>query len=543
MAALLLLARPSSLSQAGIETPIVRDFHDPVAFDRHARIPEVDALIPYKMLLERAEDSPDETAFISEAAGEVTFLQLARRTARLAGALAKQGLGKGDVIAALLPNCVEFVELYIAAGGIGAVFQPLDFRFQGEELKNALVNTEVDVLFGHASGIDEGVESVIPESVERVVVGGARAGWADYEQLAASDADAVVVPSLDEDRDVALFLYSSGSTSEIKCIPVTFRQLDFFPDDVFAFWGLPTISRGINLLPMSHISGPVVVNTCLRFGVSYVITNRFSSGTILKLMQDHQVTWTHSVPSIAGLVLRGRPEAYDLKHMKMIALMGTSVPVSFLRELERSIPSAAAIQGYGLTETSPLLTLVPSGGDGQKLSSIGKALPGAEIRLLDEQGSEVPVDEAGELCVRGPKVFSGYYGNPALTARVIRDGWFHTGDVAKQDADGYFYHLGRLDDLIITGGLNVFPAEVESAAAQHPSVKEAVVYAVPDASRGQVIGMDVCAREGYEIDVKELRGFLQEHLASYKTPRYIERVDAIDHTPTGKPIRKQTGGT
>jgi acyl-CoA synthetase (AMP-forming)/AMP-acid ligase II len=499
-------------------------------------------VIPYEVLLERAEDSPDETAFISET-GEVTFSQLARRTARLAGALAKQGLGKGDVIAALLPNCIEFVELYIAVGGIGAVFQPLDFRFQGEELENALENTAVDMLFGHASGINEGVESMIPESVARVVIGGERSGWADYEKLVASVASAVVVPPLDEDRDIAVFLYSSGSTSEIKCIPVTFRQLDFFPDDVFAFWGLPTISRGITLLPMSHISGPVVVNTCLRFGVSYVITSRFAGGTLLELMQDHQVTWTHSVPSIAGLLLRGKPEAYDLKPMKMIALMGTSVPVSCLRELEQSIPSAAAIQGYGLTETSPLLTLVPAGADGRKIGSIGKALPGAEIRLVDEQGNEVPVDEPGELIVRGPKVFSGYYGNPTLTSRVIRDGWFHTGDVAKRDADGFFYHLGRLDDLIITGGLNVFPAEVEAAAAQHPSVKESVVYAVADASREQVIGMDVCALEGCEIDVKELRSFLRKHLASYKLPKHIDLVDAIDHTPTGKPIRKQTGGT
>jgi fatty-acyl-CoA synthase len=499
-------------------------------------------MIPYNVLHERAEDSPDKTAFISRAAGEVTFSQLAERTVRLANALKQSGLGKGDVIATLLPNCIEMVELYIAAGAIGAVFQPLDFRFQGEELRNSLVNTAVKMIFCRASGIGEDLESVIPASVKKVGVGGESTDWANYEEMVDSTEGEAPLPDLDEDKDTAVFLYSSGSTSDIKCIPVTFRQLDFFPADMIHFWDARILDRGITLLPMSHISGPVVVNTCLRFGCSYVITDRFTPGTILELIQEHHVTWTHSVPSIAGLLLRGNPEKYDLRSLKFIALMGTSVPVSFLRELERLIPSAVALQGYGLTETSPLLTLAPPRDDEREIGSIGKALPGAEIRLVDEHGSDVPVDEPGELVVRGPKVFSGYYGNPELTARVFKDGWFHTRDVAKRDKKGFFYHLGRLDDLIITGGLNVFPAEVEAAAAQYPSVKEAVVYAVPDAGRGQAIGMDVCPFEGCEIDLDELRRFLQSHLAAYKTPKHIHLVEAISHTPTGKPIRKPKEG-
>lgn len=499
-------------------------------------------MIPYTVLLERASDSPDKTAFLSKASGEVTFSQLAGRTMRLAKGLKDEGLGKGDVIAALLPNCMEMVEIYIAAGALGAVFQPMDFRFQGEELKNALVNTAVRLIFCRGSAINEDLESVIPASVKKVIIGGSRTGWVAYEKIAASAAGETVPPHLDEDRDTAVFLYTSGSTSAIKCIPVTFRQLDFFPADLAYFWDSDALNRGITLLPMSHISGPIVVNTCLRFGFSYVITDRFTPGTLLKLMQEYHVTWAHSVPSIAGLLLRGNPEKYDLQHLKMIAMMGASVPVSLLRELERLIPSVDAIQGYGLTETSPLLTLGPPRDDDQKIGSIGKALPGAQIRLVDEQGNDVPLDEPGELIVRGPKVFSGYHGNPELTAQVFRDGWFHTRDVAKQDRDGFYYHLGRLDDLIITGGLNVFPAEVEAAAALYPPVKEAVVYAVPDASRGQAIGMDVCPCEGHEIDLNELRRFLQTHLATYKTPKHIHVVEAISHTPTGKPIRKSKEG-
>ena len=261
-------------------------------------------MIPYNVLLERAADSPDKTAFISKEAGEVTFSQLAERTVRLAKAFKQSGLGKGDVIATLLPNCIEMVEIYIAAGAIGAVFQPLDFRFQGEELKNSLVNTAVKMIFCRASGVKEDLESVIPASVKKVVIGGEKSGWADYEEMGASTAGEAVLRDLDEDKDTALFLYSSGSTSDIKCIPVTFRQLDFFPADMVQFWDSSTLSRGISLLPLSHISGPVIVNTCLRFGVSYVITGRFTPGAILGLMEEHRVTWTHTVPSIAGLLLR-----------------------------------------------------------------------------------------------------------------------------------------------------------------------------------------------------------------------------------------------
>lgn len=499
-------------------------------------------MIPYSMLLERAAESPDRTAFISKATGDVTFAQLADRTGRLARALKGAGLGKGDVIGALLPNGMEIVELFIAAGAVGAVFQPMDFRFQGEELKNALVNTDVKMVFCHASADRESLESVIPASVQKAMVGGEAAGWVGYEDLAAAHARDVVPPDLDEDSDTAVFLYTSGSTAEIKCIPVTFRQLDFFPADMVRFWDSDAIHRGISLLPLSHISGPVVVSLCLRFGVSYVITGRFTPNTLLRLMQEHRVTWTHTVPSIAGLLLRGKPEKYDLSSLKMIALMGTSVPVSLLRRLEQAIPSATAIQGYGLTETSPLLTLEPPREPGRRMGSIGKGLAGVEIRLVDDQGNDVPFGEPGELIVRGPKVFSGYHGNPGLTARVMRDGWFHTGDVARLDGEGFYHHLGRLDDLIISGGLNVFPAEVEAAAAQHPHVKESVAYAVPDAGRGHAIGMDVCPNEECVLDPDELRRFLQRHLATYKIPKQIRVVDSIDHTPTGKPIRTPKKG-
>ncbi len=495
-------------------------------------------MIPYRILIEREKDSPDKTAFISKKSGEVTFSQLAEKTRLLAKGFAIAGIGKGNVICALLPNCMEIVELYIAAGALGAVFQPMDFRFQGEELKNALVNTDVKIIFCHASGVNDALEAMIPASIKKVVIGGEKSGWTSYEKMFASSAEDITPPELDEKKDIALFLYTSGSTSGIKCVPMTWRQLDFFPADLFSSWDPDIFTRGISLLPLSHISGPIVINICLLFGGSYVITDRFAPSTIIQLIEEYRVGWTHSVPSIAGLLLRGNPEQHNLSSLKFIALMGTSVPVSLLKELERVIPSAMAVQGYGLTETSPLLTLETQKDHEKKIGSIGKALPGVEIRLVDKNGRDMPKGEPGEIIVRGPKIFSGYYGNPDLTAKVIKNGWFHTGDVAKCDSDGFYYHLGRLDDLIITGGLNVFPAEVEAAAAKYPGVREAVACSQPDPGRGSIICMDVCPCEGREIDIPRLRRFLKKHLAEYKIPKQINLVDEIAHTPTGKPIRK-----
>lgn len=314
-------------------------------------------MIPYRVLLERAADSPDSTAFISAKSREVSFSQLAERTGRLAKGIADAGIGKGDVVGALLPNCMEFVDIYIATGAVGAVFQPIDFRFQGKELKNTLVNTDVKMIFCHYSGINEALEAVIPASIQKVIIGGEKPGWTGYEKMFASTYKDVSTPALDEEKDIALFLYTSGSTSGIKCVPVIWRQLDFFPSDLIDTWGPDMFTRGISLLPLSHISGPIVINFCLRIGGSYVITDRLAPSSMIQLIEKYRVSWAHTVPSIAGLLLRGNPEKHDLSHFKFIALMGTSVPVSLLKELERVIPSAVAVQGYGLTETSPLITL------------------------------------------------------------------------------------------------------------------------------------------------------------------------------------------
>ena len=494
-------------------------------------------MIPYRALVSAAENWGDRTIFILEDGLEISFEALLERVNKLASALEKRGLEKGDVLAVLLPNCIEFIELYIAAGSLGMIFQPMDIRFRGKELANALKWTDAKVLAAHAMDA-ENIDSLDLDIEIKLLIGGKHKGWQAYEGFLGSGTSPRYEPEMDEDMDNSMFIFTSGSTGAIKCVPVTWRQLDFFPQDLMTVTGINPVDRGISLVPMSHISGPIVVNLCLVSGSSYIITSRFTPLAIVDMMETFRVTWTHTVPPIASLILKGISRVRDLSSMRFIALMGTSVSPHMLVALEHEIPSVKAIQGYGLTETSPLLTLLDLEHHADKRGSIGKALPGSEIKILDESGHEVVPGEPGEIVVSGERIFKGYYKDPGLSASVIRDGWFHTGDIARVDRDGFYYHLGRMDDVINVGGLKVYPIEIENALLQHPLVQDCVAYGIPDKKRGHVVAVDVVPKGRHKLIHAELRRFLLGHLAEYKIPTHIRRVKEIRLTATGKPIRR-----
>src|SRR5690242_3859928 len=218
-------------------------------------------------------------------------------------------------------------------------------------------------------------------------------------------------------------------------------------------------------------------------------------------------------------------------------MMGTSIPLPLLNAFQTAQPHIKVIQGYGLTETSPMITLVDPDKAKEKLGSIGRAVPGVEVKIIDENGEELGNEEPGEIITRGPHVMKGYFRRPDATAARIREGWLYTGDVGKRDRDGYYYHLGRADDMIITGGLNVYPAEVENLIYTFPGVQENIVFAIPDSKRGQVIGAAVVARSGTQLNDRELLIFLRANLANFKVPDKIVVRDSLPRTSSGKTIR------
>jgi long-chain acyl-CoA synthetase len=488
-----------------------------------------------ELLDQAAQKHPTKTAIISKEE-ELTFAVLNRRVHALAGHLQTENIQPGDRVGVLLPNCTAIPLIYFATQKIGAVSVILDARLKGKELQGVLQDADLKLLVVHRQLFAEVANACkeIPAVPAWIVEG---EGEQSFEKRYAVPPRSAAPPRLDADDD-SLILYTSGTTGEPKGVVLSYRNLAQYPR-VMTEMGITDSStiRGC-ILPMSHIVGPVVCNEVADKGFTLVIFDQINPVTLLEGIQKHRITVFESVPIVFQLLLGVRDlSSYDTSSVKIAAMMGTSVPLPLLRAFHAAQPHIKVIQGYGLTETSPMITLVEPDKAEAKMGKIGRAVPGIEVKIVDEIGGELPADEPGEIITRGPHVMKGYFRKPEDTAARIRDNWFYTGDIGKLEADGYFIHLGRHDDLIITGGLNVYPAEVENLIYSFPSVQETIVFGIPDSKRGQVIGAAVVPRPGQTIVQKELLSFLRGNLANFKVPQKIAIRESLPRTSSGKVIR------
>jgi long-chain acyl-CoA synthetase len=468
---------------------------------------------------------------------ELTFADLNQRVHRLAAHLQQAGIQPGDRVGILLPNCAAIPLSYFASQKIGAVSVILDARLKGKELQGVLKDAAVKLLIVHQQLRSEAEEAL--NEIGRIpiwVVNGE--GDESFENRLSLPPSTATLPELQTDDD-ALILYTSGTTGEPKGVVLSYSNLAQYPR-VMREMDITDAStiRGC-VLPMSHIVGPIVCNEVADKGFTLVIFDQINPVTLLEGIQKHQVTVFESVPIVFQLLLGVRDLArYDTSSVKIAAMMGTSIPLPLLRGFHSAQPHIKVIQGYGLTETSPMITLVEPEKAEAKMGSIGRAVPGVEVKIVDETGKELPIGEPGEIITRGAHVMKGYFRKPEATAARIRNGWFYTGDVGKAEKDGYYYHLGRRDDMIITGGLNVYPAEVENLIYTYPGVQETVVFSIPDPKRGHVIGAALVPRPGENIMEKELLTFLRGNLANFKVPQKIVIRESLPRTSSGKLIRE-----
>ena len=488
-----------------------------------------------EVLQRTAARQPDKTAIIAKEE-ELTFAALNQRVQALAGHLIADGIRQGDRVGVLLPNSTAIPLAYYSTQKIGAVTVILDARLKGKELEGVLQDADLKLLVVHQtlySEVEEIFKSIAPIPVW--IAGGT--GQRSFEQRLSAAAAVTGLPNFNPDDD-ALILYTSGTTGEPKGVVLTYRNLLQYPKVMGAMNVCDaTTIRGC-VLPMSHIVGPVVCNELAEKGYTLVIFDQINPVTLLEGIQKYRVNVFESVPIVFQLLLGVKNLAsYDTSSMKIAAMMGTSIPMPLLRAFQTAQPHIKVIQGYGLTETSPMITLVEPEKAEAKMGSIGRAVPGVEVKIVDDNDNEVPVGEAGEIITRGPHVMKGYFRRVDATAQRIRNGWLYTGDVGKVEADGYYYHLGRRDDMIITGGLNVYPAEVENLIYTYPGVQETIVFAIPDAKRGQVIGAAIVPRPGATVVEKELLSFLRANLANFKAPDQIVIRESLPRTSSGKTIR------
>lgn len=489
-----------------------------------------------EVLDRRAQQHPNKIALIAKGE-ELTFSLVNQRVHALASHLQTEGIKQGDRVGVFLPNCTAIPAIYFATQKIGAVTVILDARLKGKELQAVLADADLELLVVHQqlfSSVNE-ARRAIPALPLWVVDGEGEEAF--DKRYMAPPAKAAVLPHLGVDDD-ALILYTSGTTGEPKGVVLSYRNLAQYPR-VMAEIGITDFStiRGC-ILPMSHIVGPIVCNEVADKGFTLVIFEQINPVSLLEGIEKHRITVFESVPIVFQLLLGVRNlSSYDMRSVRIAAMMGTSIPLPLLRQFQAAQPHIKVIQGYGLTETSPMITLVEPEQAEAKMGSIGRPVPGVEVKIIDQAGNELSTNEPGEIITRGPHVMKGYFRKAEATSARIRDGWLYTGDIGKRDADNYFYHLGRRDDMIVTGGLNVYPAEVENLIYTYPGVQEAIVFAVADAKRGHVIGAAVVPRPEQNIIETDLLRFLRSNLANFKVPQKIAIRNSLPRTSSGKIIR------
>ena len=488
-----------------------------------------------EILAQTAERQPQKMALIAKEE-ELTFGVLNQRVQALAAHLQQEGIRQGDRVGILLPNSTAIPLSYYSTQRIGAVTVILDARLKGMELQGVLKDADLKLLIVHHQLYPE-VEEVFKNMTAIPVWISGSDGDRSFEKRFSALARTLSLPSLKVDDD-ALILYTSGTTGEPKGVVLSYRNLAQYPRVMTEMKVSDSSTMRGCILPMSHIVGPVVCNELAEKGYTLVIFDQINPITLLEGIQKYRVNVFESVPIVFQLLLGVKNlSSYDTSSVKIAAMMGTSIPLPLLRAFQSAQPHIKVIQGYGLTETSPMITLVEPDQAEAKIGSIGCAVPGVEVKIVDETGKELGDDEPGEIITRGPHVMKGYFRRPDATAQRIRDGWLYTGDVGKRGTDGYYYHLGRRDDMIITGGLNVYPAEVENLIYTYPGVQETVVFAIPDAKRGHVLGAAIVPRPGSTIIEKELLAFLRANLANFKVPDRIVVREALPRTSSGKTIR------
>ncbi|MFI6338927.1 long-chain fatty acid--CoA ligase [Streptomyces sp. NPDC050535] len=485
---------------------------------------------------------PDSVVVIQEKQ-RLTVRELHERVNRLAAGLAGLGIGRGDVVALLLYNQPEFLELMYAASRLGAVFLPLNYRLSEAEWQYILGHAQAKAIITDPEFVPalERSAGCLTDLEHRILVGDAPTGrWTGYEDLLARHTGAAVDPVDVGPDDLQRLMYTSGTTSRPKGVRITHGNVQAKNLAHIVHFGLTAADTTLVCGPLYHVGGlDMPALGVLYAGGSVVLQRKFDAVGALHAIQDHGVTNVWLAPAMVNAVLEVPDrEAYDTTSVRFILGGGEKTPEPVLRRITNAFPNAWFADAYGLTETVSGDTFLDREHALSKLGSVGRPVPHTRVRIVDDTGKEVTAGELGEITLRGPKVFTGYWRDEKATAAALKDGWFHTGDIGHVDEDGFLYIDDRKKDMIVSGGENIATPEVERVLYEHPAVLEAAVVGLTHPRWGEVPRAFVVLRPEADTGAEELREFCRAHLARFKVPARFDFVDELPRTPSGKVLKR-----
>jgi fatty-acyl-CoA synthase len=485
--------------------------------------------------IERQADFVPEKCAIRFAGEDLSYAELAQKVKLLSDALTKQlGVRHGDRVAFLGLNSPEIIILLFACARVGAVLMPLNWRLAGPEHTFMLEQSAPSAIFVEPEFIEH-VESLGPDigSLSRITYGEVRDGWIVYEALLSQGSAAYQPGAITGPDDPVLLCYTSGTTGKPKGALLSNNALTWNAVNSAHMHDLNSEDVILTVLPMFHVGGlNIQTLPALHAGATVVIHSRFEAENFFDALEQDGITLTLVVPTVVqSLISNPRWETADLGRLRMIGIGSTIVPEQMVQAVgARGVPLVSV---YGSTETAPIAAYMPVWGTIERPASTGKTAIHCEIRLVDEDGSDVAVGEKGEILVRGPNVMTEYWNDPGATRAAFTDGWFHTGDIAHCDSDGFLYVDGRSKDMIISGGENVYPAAVENVLSECTDLSEVAVVGRPDDHWGEVV-VAVVVPQGESRDAGKILNFCEGRIAHFETPREVVFVDELPRNAMGK---------
>ncbi|MFC8517273.1 long-chain fatty acid--CoA ligase [Streptomyces sp. NPDC057257] len=486
---------------------------------------------------------PDAVA-VTQDDRRLTVRELHERVNRLAAGLTELGVGRGDVVALLLYNRPEFIELVYAANRVGAVFLPLNYRLSEEEWAYILDHAEAKAIVTEPEFLraTDRIAARAAGLEHRILVDGEAPapGWTGYEALLDRHQAAEVAAVDVGPDDLQRLMYTSGTTSRPKGVRITYGNVQAKNLAHIVHFGLTAADTTLVCGPLYHVGGlDMPALGVLYAGGGVVLERKFDPQGVLRSIQEHRVTNAWLAPAMVNAVLEVPDrESYDTSSVRFVLGGGEKTPEPVLRRIMNAFPNAWFADAYGLTETVSGDTFLDREHALSKLGSVGRPVPHTRVRIVDDTGKELPAGDLGEITLRGPKVFAGYWRDEKATAAALQNGWFHTGDIGHVDEDGFLYIDDRKKDMIVSGGENIATPEVERVLYEHPAVLEAAVVGLTHPRWGEVPRAFVVFRPGADAGPDELREFCAGRLAKFKVPVRFDVVGELPRTPSGKVLKR-----